>query len=206
MWLQKHYGRLFDEEKEFSGKIVLWLVCIAFLAACFMQVDIDELYYRSLPVPQAPPPPTDPKEIAALNHLHKVEDQYFKLVKNRVRSHLSDDLGREIYDTAFYNAGALTDFAWRIMAEKGIRRRDLQLAERAAQRAAEIAHGKSIWVTTAYARALFENGKLEEAIAYQKQALDSAETNQVRGECEATLNKYKRILRERSQLAAQVAS
>ncbi|HUR46103.1 MAG TPA: hypothetical protein VMZ27_09540 [Candidatus Saccharimonadales bacterium] len=206
MWLQKQYGRLFDEEKEFSGKIVLWLVCLAFLGACFMQVDIDELYYRSLPVPQAPPPPTDPKELAELNHLHKLEEQYFKFVKNPVRNRRSEELGRKIYDTAFHNPSALTDFAWRIMAEKGIRRRDLQLAERAAQRASELSRGRSIWVTTAYARALFENGKLEEAIIYQQQALDSAETNQVRGECEATLNKYKRILRERSRSAAQVAT
>jgi hypothetical protein len=198
MWLQKQYTRLFvDEEKEFSGKLIVWLIILLVPAAALFYVDIDEVYYRSLPVPKAPPPPTDPKEIAQLNKLHRLQDQYFKLVKSPVLSQRAHEVGEEIYTTARDNLPFLTEFAWRIMAEKGIRHRDLKLAERAAHAAYDLSRGKSIWVTTTYARALFENGKLEAAIQYQQQALAAAETNQVRGECEATLNKYKRILRER---------
>jgi hypothetical protein len=202
MWLQKQYTRLFvEEEKDFPGKLVLWLIILLVPTAALFYVDLDEIYYRSLPVPQAPPPPTDPKEIAQLNQLHKLQERYFRLVKNPISNPRSGELGNEIYSTALQNPSFLTEFAWRIMAEKNIRHRDLPLADRAAQRAEELSRGKSIWVTTTYARALFENGKLEEAIAYQKQALASAENNQVRGECEATLNKYTRILRERKNAA-----
>ena len=207
MWLQKQYIRLFvDEEKEFSGKLILWLIILLVPTAALFYVDIDELYYRSLPIPKAPPPPTDPKEIAQLNQLHRLQDQYFRLVRSPYSTARSAEIGDEIYNTALHNPSFLTEFAWRIMAEKNIRHRDLKLAERAAHQASDLAKGKSIWVTITYARALFENGNLEEAIEYQKQALAAAETNQVRGECEATLNKYKRILRERKSRESRPAA
>ena len=205
MWLQKQYNRLFVEEKEFSGRIVLWLVCLALLTACFLQVDIDELYYRSLPVAPAPKPPSDPKERALLNRLQHQEEQYFKMVKSPFSGGQAQALGEEIYTKARNNCSFLTEFAWRIMAERGTRFRDLKLAQRAAQTALELSRGKSIWVTTTYARALFENGNIEEAIDYQEQALAAAENNQVRGECEATLNKYKRTLRERKILRFDIS-
>ena len=197
MWLHRQYERLFVEEKEFSLRTVLWLFFVIVLTACFLQVDIDELYYKSLAVAPASPPSNDPAEIAQLNRLNKMQEQYFRLVKRPGVGSRADELGERIYNGALDNASFLTEFAWRIMAEKNLRHRDLQLAESAAHRAAELSRGKSIWVTTTYARALFENGKIEEAIEYQTQAWHAAETNQVRGECEATLNKYKRILRER---------
>jgi tetratricopeptide (TPR) repeat protein len=188
---------LFVEEKEFSGRIVLWLVCLALLTACFLQVDIDELYYRSLPAPATPKPPADPKERALLKHLQQLEEEYFVVIKRPISSRQAQALGEEIYRGARNNSSFLTEFAWRIMAERGTRYRDLNLALRAAQTAVELSKSKSIWVTTTYARALFENGQIEEAIEYQEKALAAAETNQDRGDCEATLNKYKRVLRER---------
>src|SRR6185295_1544056 len=145
MWLHKQYTRLFvEEEKDFPGKVVLWLIILLLPTAALFYVDIDELYYRSLPVPQAPPPPTDPKEIALLNQLHKMQEQYFKMAKGPIPNPRSGQLGEEIYSLALHNPSFLTEFAWRIMVDKGLRGRDLQLAERAAQRASELSKGKSI--------------------------------------------------------------
>lgn len=129
----------------------------------------------------------------------KLQEEYFRLVSNPTQSPRADELGNQIFTNLLKAPHQLNDFAWRILAERNIRQRNLSLALRAAKTAYDSTQGKSPSVTETYARALFENGQLEDAIKYQQQAVDTVDKIELKAEFDNTLNKYKRILREKNK-------
>jgi thiol-disulfide isomerase/thioredoxin len=129
----------------------------------------------------------------------KMQEEYFKLVSNTTQSPRADELGSQIFTNLVKAPHALNDFAWRILTERSIRQRDLTLALRAAKTAYDTTQGKFVSVTETYARALFESGNLEEAIRYQQQAVDNADKIEYKAEFDNTLNKYKRLWREKNK-------
>jgi thiol-disulfide isomerase/thioredoxin len=128
----------------------------------------------------------------------KMQAEYFRLVSGVTGSPRADALGSEIYTNLTKAPHALNDFAWRILTERSIRQRDLTLALRSAKSAYETTQGKSVSIAETYARALFESGNLEDAIKYQQQAVDNADKIEYKAEFDNTLNKYKRLLREKN--------
>jgi thiol-disulfide isomerase/thioredoxin len=134
----------------------------------------------------------------SLERASKLQDEYFKLVSGATQSPRADQLGNQIFTNLVKAPHALNDFAWRILTDRAIRQRDLTLALRASKSAYETTQGKSVSVTETYARALFETGNLEEAIKYQQQAVDNADKIEYKAEFDNTLNKYKRLLREKN--------
>lgn len=129
----------------------------------------------------------------------KLQEEYFKLVSNPTQSPRADELGNQIVTNLIKSPHQLNDFAWRILSERTIRQRNLSLALHASKSAYESTQGKSASVTETYARALFENGQVEEAIKYQQQAVDTVDKIELKAEFDNTLNKYKRILREKGK-------
>lgn len=81
---------------------------------------------------------------------------------------------RKIADRIIENSQAqmLNGFAWKILTEVKEENRDLAIALKAAKKADDLTGGDNAAVLDTYALALFENGKVEEAIARQAKAVE----------------------------------
>ena len=85
----------------------------------------------------------------------------------------------------------LLRIAWAIMEEKNLKTRDYDLAAKLARSGVDATESKEIGPLFVYARALFEGGKVAEAVSWQKKAVDAAkdDANALK-EMEAALHKY----------------
>jgi hypothetical protein len=88
------------------------------------------------------------------------------------------------------DANLLNRLAWDILTHPDVKYRDLTLALRAAKKANDVTNGENAAILDTYARALFDNGKVTEAIKLQRQAVAAAKDETMRGELQATLEKY----------------
>ncbi len=84
----------------------------------------------------------------------------------------------------------LNEFAWIILTHPRIHTRDVGLATRAARLAHERSGGRDASIMDTYARALFDSGRVEEAIEMQRKAIDAASDSETRAQLEATLQAY----------------
>lgn len=85
----------------------------------------------------------------------------------------------------------MNQFAWVIIEDREIKARDLALALRAAKAAYDASAGVDLAVLDTYARALFDNGKVAEAIEIQKEAVKLAAGDDKRRQTlEQTLKRY----------------
>jgi tetratricopeptide (TPR) repeat protein len=80
------------------------------------------------------------------------------------------------------------------MTRRGIKKRDMDLAMRAAQAAYEATEGKDANVLDTYARALFETGKIKEAVQYQQNAIDLVPEGDMKKGLADTLATYEKAL------------
>jgi tetratricopeptide (TPR) repeat protein len=118
-------------------------------------------------------------------------NRYFELAKSSAQPAGAEKLGQETFTALGQDAALLNDFAWRMLTDEELKFRDLKLALQVAKAAYDAAQGVSPSITDTYARALFDNGKRKEAIAYQKKAIKLAEDDPaLREELEGTLKKY----------------
>ena len=83
------------------------------------------------------------------------------------------------------------DLAWRILTDPSIEQRDLELAERIANRANDAAKAKDPAILDTLARASFMRGKKEQAIEIESSALKLAEGD-LRETLEKALESYKK--------------
>ena len=87
-------------------------------------------------------------------------------------------------------------FSWRIFADRNVRHRDRPLALTAAQRALQLRGEKEPGVLDTYARALFENGKHDQAIETEAKAVQLSTNEAQRIEMEANLHRYTRLSKQ----------
>lgn len=101
-------------------------------------------------------------------------------------------LGEKALEAIRGDAELLNEMAWAILTEKWIRGRDLDLALRVAKAAYDACEGKDPAIVDTYARALFDTGKKEEAIEYQRKAVSlcAEGQDQLKAELEKTLREY----------------
>jgi len=110
-------------------------------------------------------------------------------------------VGRGNYDAAYKGLSAYSDahqneamlqnqIAWTIVSRKGLEKRDMPLAEKAAERANKAAKGEDPNILDTLARIQFMNDKKQEAVATQQKAAELADGKQ-KVEFEATLASYK---------------
>jgi len=119
-------------------------------------------------------------------------DRYFELAMDGKDEAAAKKLGDEIMTGAATEANVLNDFAWKILTEEGIKKRDLELAMRAAKAAYDVCEGKEAAIVDTYARALFDTGKVAEAIKFQKKAVELCQDENLKGELEETLKRYEK--------------
>lgn len=123
----------------------------------------------------------------------KMQTDYFTIVSTGLKSPRAVELGNQIIADAAKSPSTLNEFAWRILTDRQVKTRDLELALKAAQAAYEEDGGKDASILDTYARALFETGKKAEAIQYQTEAIAICKDKALKPELEARLNRYKRL-------------
>jgi hypothetical protein len=100
------------------------------------------------------------------------------------------DLAAKLSSAKSKNPTMLNQIAWTLLTDEAIKQRDLALAARFAKAAYDACEGKEASIVDTYARALFDNGKVSEAIEYQKKAIDLADDKEMKDSLTATLKTY----------------
>jgi thiol-disulfide isomerase/thioredoxin len=124
--------------------------------------------------------------------LRKLLTAYYRAVSGSGDTNTIQGLGRQIEQTKSKNAQLLNDFAWAILADESIQIRDLDLATKLAKTAVDASDGKSPGPLDTYARALFDSGKVAEAVEWETKAVAAADDDEKRKELETTLEAYQR--------------
>lgn len=96
-----------------------------------------------------------------LLRLHR-DDEAYALARKIVAAHPDD-------------ANLHNELAWTIVDDKNVKRRDLDLALRLAQRANDLTESKAPAILDTLARAHFERGDIDEALIWQEKAVEHAE-------------------------------
>jgi thiol-disulfide isomerase/thioredoxin len=122
--------------------------------------------------------------------LRKTFSDYYAAACGKTGADKLGELGQKLLDAKTKNAGTLNDWAWTILTDEKIKTRDLKLASKLAKAALEASEGKDANILDTYARALFDSGKVTEAIATQKKAIALAENDEARQPLEETLKGY----------------
>lgn len=99
-------------------------------------------------------------------------------------------LGAKLEKAAGSNAQMLNQIAWTILTGEEIKKRDIPLALKIAKAALDACEGKEAAIVDTYARALFDSGKVDEAIKTQKKAIELCEDKSLLDELKANLKTY----------------
>jgi hypothetical protein len=122
--------------------------------------------------------------------LRKTFSDYYAAACGKTGADKLGELGQKLLDAKTKNAVTLNEWAWTILTDEKIKTRDLKLASKLAKAALEASEGKDANILDTYARALFDSGKVTEAIATQKKAIALAENDEARQPLEETLKGY----------------
>jgi len=116
--------------------------------------------------------------------------QYVKAVGADGDADKAAKLAQQLTELKVKNPVLLNEFAWTILTEESVQQRDLPLAMQLAKAALDASGGKDAGILDTYARALFNSGKVADAIAAQKKAVAAAEKDEEKAELEVALKKY----------------
>lgn len=119
-----------------------------------------------------------------------VMEAYFEAVGKDGDPAKAADLAKKIDGLQLKNPELLNQIAWTILTEEEVKHRDLELATRLAQAGVAASDGRDPSILDTYARALFDSGKVTEAIMQQKKAISLADDEELQNELKATLKKY----------------
>jgi hypothetical protein len=120
----------------------------------------------------------------------KLFGEYFRAAAGRGEESKLPELAKKLGEIKSSNYELLNEWAWTILTHEQIKKRDLELATKLAKAALEACAGKEAGVVDTYARALFDSGKVTEAIAQQKKAVELATDEDMRKELQGTLKQY----------------
>ena len=105
-----------------------------------------------------------------------------------------DSIAKKLTDAKCKNSMLLNQASWTILTDERFKTRDLKLALAFAKDAFDACEGKEAAIVDTYARALFDNNKVKEAVEFQKKALELLKDGDNRQEMEAALKKYQEKL------------
>lgn len=118
---------------------------------------------------------------------------YFAAVRDAQAADSARNAAEDFMRLAGKDAVTLNDFAWTLLTTPGIKDRDMELAIRVAKAAYDACDGKDPAIVDTYARALFDTGKVSEALKYQQKAVELCGSDadpEVAKELKETLKKY----------------
>ncbi len=122
--------------------------------------------------------------------LGKTFSDYYAAACGKTGADKLGELGQKLLDAKTKNPGTLNEWAWTILTDAKIKTRDLKLASKLARAALDASEGKDANILDTYARALFDSGKVTEAITTQKKAIQLAENDEAHQSLEETLKGY----------------
>jgi hypothetical protein len=100
-------------------------------------------------------------------------------------------LTKQLADAKPKDPNLLLRVAWGILEEKSLKTRDYDLAAKLAKTSVDATESKQLGPLFVYARALFDGGKVAEAVNWQKKAVAAAADNEdARKDMEEALKKY----------------
>lgn len=120
----------------------------------------------------------------------KTMAEYFGRATETTNSVELLNFGNQILEDGAGSPTLLNEFAWTILTHPRLKHRDIPLATRAARLAMDKTEGKVATIMDTYARALFESGKMKEAVEIQQKAISVATDPVEREELEKTLHLY----------------
>lgn len=132
-----------------------------------------------------------------LEKARNLKTLYLQFVRSPGRLAQAEEIGKQTYENGKDDVLLMNDLAWKIATEPGLIKRDYDLATRAAQAAYENSGGKNPEILDTYARVLFDSGKREEAIKFQRDAVNAATTEEAKQEFQKTLEKYEKAVKEK---------
>jgi thiol-disulfide isomerase/thioredoxin len=101
------------------------------------------------------------------------------------------ELAKQIGDLNVKEPVILNEMAWTILTDEKVKQRDLPLATKLAKAGVDASEGKNPGILDTYARALYDSGKVADAVEYQQKAVAACEDDSTKSELEAMLKKYK---------------
>lgn len=122
--------------------------------------------------------------------LQRVFQEYYRAVTGKGGESKSEELAKKLETTSSDDAEALNDMAWTLLTDEKIQHRNIKLALKLAQAAVDASDGKDFSAVDTFARALFDTGKLAEAVKQQKRALELCDNKDKKPELQTTLKKY----------------
>ena len=117
-------------------------------------------------------------------------DAYFEHARRRDGQVSAAALGRRLLRVHAEDADVLDTLAWGILTDDTLRHRDLPLALAASRAALAAAGGEDLDVLETHARALFESGRRDEAVAVQRRAVERCDDPSTRLAFEEVLRAY----------------
>lgn len=103
----------------------------------------------------------------------------------------ADEVGKRILDAAKTMPRALNHLAWHILVNPDVNYRNLDAALMMAEAAVKGSNGESASILDTYARALFDLGRVQDAVKQQEMAVEKAQDAEERAALAATLESYK---------------
>jgi hypothetical protein len=132
---------------------------------------------------------TAAKKVAALQQLIP---EYFNAVAKGKPSPEVAASGTRIVEEGAADPNMLNEFAWTILTHPAIAHRDLELAIAAAKKAFDETKGQDPSIMDTYARALFDTGKVAEAIAMEKKAIAACQDADLKEHLQESLQLFEK--------------
>jgi thiol-disulfide isomerase/thioredoxin len=140
------------------------------------------------------PPSFELAEFKESIALSKLFSNYYGAATGRRGTEQLADYAKELAAVKTGSARVLNEWAWIILTDENIKTRDLELATKLAKAGVAASAGKEPAVLDTYARALFDSGKVAEAIEQQEKAIAVAADAAMKQELGETLKKYQEKL------------
>lgn len=119
-------------------------------------------------------------------------ERYFELVEKDADSKDARAIGDKLLKEGGDVAMLMNQLSWEILTREGIKKRDLDLAMKAAKAAMDACEGKDAAIVDTYARALFDTGKVKEAVEQQRKAVELCKDEEMLKELKETLARYEK--------------
>ncbi len=121
---------------------------------------------------------------------YKLFTDYMREATGPAREAQLAGLGKKLAAIQTKNHQMLNEIAWTLLTDENVKKRDVPLAYQIAKAAYDACEGKDASVVDTYARALFDSGKVQEAIREQKKAIELCTDAEMLQELRANLKTY----------------
>lgn len=152
--------------------------------------DAGELAKLEKPLMEVAPKDFDPAEFRAGVQVQGLWRNYMLAVVGGADEARIAEAAKQLEAVKVKSPVVLNELAWSLLTDERIKKRDLKLALKFAQAASDACEGKESAVLDTLARALFANGKIQEAVTQQKKAVELSTDKEIRAGLERTLQEY----------------